>query len=234
MRKLKIAMLGFGNAGQAFAKLILEKYDIIKSRYDCDVRVTAISTRSRGCLLNDEGIDLQKACSDIEQKKHFDERSAEYSGWDSMEIANKANYDVLIELTPLEIFSGQPAIDHIAAAINRKKHAITANKGPIAWAYNSLMKLAKKQNVLFYYETTVMDGTPIFNLMDETLKLCKVTEVNGILNSTTNFILEELAKESPMTAFLPRARKEALLKQTLPWISKAGMQQQKSPHFSMC
>jgi len=194
MRELKIAMLGFGNAGQAFVKLILEKKEELCEVYNCDVKVVAIATGSRGSLVNEAGINLDKACRDIETLRRFDPESADFSGMVSMEIANEVDYDVLIELTPLAIFTGQPAIDHIKAALGRKKHAITANKGPIAWAFEDLRRLAWEQGVLFYYETTVMDGTPVFNLVDETLRLCKVTEVKGILNSTTNFILEELAK----------------------------------------
>jgi len=191
---IKIAILGFGNVGQAFAKLLLEKHEEILNNLGSEVQVVAISTGSRGSLVNESGIDIKKACADIENLHKFDEKSGDFSKLNSMDIANSVNYDVLIELTPLKIFSGQPAIDHIAAALNRKKHAISANKGPIAWAFEYLSELAKKQGVLFYYETIVMDGTPIFNLVDETLKLCKVTEVKGILNSTTNFVLEELAK----------------------------------------
>ena len=194
MRELKIAMLGFGNAGQAFAKLILGKREEIKRDYNCDVKVAAIATGSRGSLVNEAGIDLEKACRDMEKLSRFDTESTDFSKMVSMEIAGKIDYDVLIELTPLAIFSGQPAIGHITEALNRKKHVITANKGPIAWAFEDLRKLAREQGVRFYYETTVMDGTPVFNLVDETLRLCKVTEVKGILNSTTNFILEELAK----------------------------------------
>ena len=191
---INIAILGFGNVGQAFAKLLVEKNEDIFKNFRCQVKVVAISTGSRGCLVNENGIDLIKACFDMECHHKFDENSSDYSKLNSMEIANKVDYDVLVELTPLKIFSGQPAIDHITAAFNRSKHAISANKGPIAWAFEKLRSLAIKQGALFYYETTVMDGTPIFNLVDETLKLCKVTEVKGILNSTTNFVLEELAK----------------------------------------
>jgi homoserine dehydrogenase len=108
------------------------------------------------------------------------------------DVAKSAAYDVLIELTTLEIFSGQPAIDHIKTAFLRGKHAITANKGPIAWAYRELRDLADKNNCLFFYETTVMDGSPVFNLVEHTLKMCKITEIQGILNSTTNFLLREL------------------------------------------
>ena len=186
-------MLGFGNAGRAFAKLILDKQEEIRQRYDCAVITTAIATRSRGTLVNPEGIDLGKALADAETDGRFDTQDGDYSVLNSLEIAAQADYDVLFELTPLEIFSGQPAIDHIRAALGRGKHAVTANKGPIAWAYEELRELAEKQGVCFYYETTVMDGTPVFNLVDETLRLCQITGISGILNSTTNFILEELA-----------------------------------------
>lgn len=194
MRELKVAMLGFGNAGRAFAELILKKRGEIKQVYSCDVKVVAIATGSRGSLVNEAGIDLSKACRDMETLERFDADGVDYSGIGSMEIADTVDYDVLIELTPLAIFSGQPAIDHIKAAFNRGRHAITANKGPIAWAFEDLRRLAAERGVCFYYETTVMDGTPVFNLVDETLRMCRVTEVTGILNSTTNFILEELAK----------------------------------------
>lgn len=191
---IKIAILGFGNVGQAFAKLLIKKRPDIINKLGCDVLVTAISTKSKGCLVNNNGIRLEKALEDIKKYSAFDRLSNEYSELSPMEVAEKIDYDVLIELTPLQIFSGQPAIDHIKTALSRNKHSISANKGPIAWAFEDLKKLADKQEVLFYYETTVMDGTPVFNLVDETLKLCQVTEVKGILNSTTNFVLEELAK----------------------------------------
>lgn len=194
MRELKIAMLGFGNAGRAFAKLILEKQDEIKRIYDCSVKAVAIATGSRGSLVDGNGLDLAKALKDIETEGRFDPEGSAFSGLSALEIARQADYDILIEMTPLAIFTGQPAIDHIRTALNRGKHAITANKGPIAWAFEELRSLAKDRGVCFYYETTVMDGTPVFNLVDETLRMCRVTGVNGILNSTTNFILEELAK----------------------------------------
>ena len=51
-----------------------------------------------------------------------------------------------------------------------------------------------------------MDGTPVFNLVEKTLPLAKVTEVSGILNSTTNFILEEMAKGSPYDDIISRGK----------------------------
>ncbi|HPO05381.1 MAG TPA: hypothetical protein PLV37_07690 [Bacillota bacterium] len=194
MKQLRLAMLGFGNAGRAFARLLAEKRPEIMRSYGYDIKVVAIITKSRGSLCDDEGIDLEKAIKEIEASGHFDPGRKGYLMISSIEAASAINYDVLMELTPLNIFTGQPAIEHINIALDRGRHVITANKGPVAWAYEELRKKAEENRVCFLFETTVMDGTPIFNLAEEALPLCNVTEVKGILNSTTNYILEELAK----------------------------------------
>ena len=205
MKELKLALLGFGNAGRAFGKLLLEKHDEIKTKYDTDVKVVAIATGSRGNLVCNEGIDVAAAIADIEKDGKFaPERGL--SSLTTMEIVESADYDVMAEMTPLNIFTGQPATDHIRGAFARKKHAITANKGPIAWHFRRLADMAKEAGVCFFYETTVMDGTPVFNLVEHTLKFARVTEVSGILNSTTNFILEEMEKGCDYDDIMERGR----------------------------
>lgn len=202
MKDLKLALLGFGSAGRAFAKMLLEKQDEIRDAYGRKVVVTAISTASRGTVVNSEGIDLEKALKDIETEGAFGENTPGLCRMSSLEVIEKADCHVVIEMTPLNIFSGQPAIDHIRKAFSLGHHVITANKGPIAWAFDELKKEAKEKNLCFFYETTVMDGTPVFNLVEHTLKFCRVTEVSGILNSTTNYILEEMAKGKPYEEIL--------------------------------
>ncbi|MGN0659973.1 MAG: homoserine dehydrogenase [Emergencia sp.] len=193
MEDLRLALLGFGNAGRAFAQMLTEKLPEIRETYGRGVRVTAIVTRSKGTIVDPEGIDLLKACSDAEHLGHFAENTPGLCNMDGFQVIEKGEFDVLCELTPLNIATGQPAIDHIRAAFARGRHVITANKGPIAWAFDELSETARKQGCLFFYETTVMDGTPVFNLTEHTLKFCRITEISGILNSTTNYILEELA-----------------------------------------
>ena len=201
----KLALLGFGNAGQAFAKLLMEKHDEIIEKYGFDVMVTAIATNSKGNLVCADGIDLAKALSDLEESGKFRDENCLVDK-NTLEIVSEADYDVLVEMTPLNIFTGQPAISHIETAFSRRKDVITANKGPVAWKFSQLSKIARDNNLKFYYETTVMDGTPVFNLVDKTLMMAKVTEVSGILNSTTNFILEELAKGAEYDDIMSRGR----------------------------
>lgn len=181
MQTIKLAMLGYGNAGRAFKSLLEEKADALAEAYDTSFEFVSIVTKSKGDLL---GSPTDTA----------------------MDVVENADYDILIELTPLNIMTGQPAISHIEAALSRGKDVITANKGPIAHDYRRLAKMAKLNGCSFFYETTVMDGTPVFNLVHDTLKFCTVTEVGGILNSTTNFILEEMEKGLPMNQILEKGR----------------------------
>jgi len=181
MQTIKLAMLGYGNAGKAFKSLLEEKAEALAEAYDTSFEFVSIVTKSKGDLL---GSPTDTA----------------------MDVAENADYDILIELTPLNILTGEPAISHIEAALNRGKDVITANKGPIAHDYRRLMKMARQNGCSFFYETTVMDGTPVFNLVQDTLKFCTVTEVGGILNSTTNFILEEMEKGLPMAQILEKGR----------------------------
>jgi homoserine dehydrogenase len=66
---------------------------------------------------------------------------------------------------------------------------ITANKGPVAFAYRALARAAARADRRFHFEGTVMDGVPIFNLVRETLPGVTVAGFRGVVNSTTNFIL---------------------------------------------
>ena len=211
MKTVNLALMGFGNAARAFARILLEKEAVLAADYGVQIRVTAIATGSRGGLVDAAGIDLREAIRQLEEEGHFDPACSAYSTLSGAEMAETCEYDCLVELSPLNIFTGQPAMTHIESALNRKKHAITANKGPIAWAYARLRDLAKEQGVGFYYETTVMDGTPVFNLVQKTLHHCKVTCVEGILNTTTNFVLEELAKGQPYEAVMEEGRRRGFV-----------------------
>jgi homoserine dehydrogenase len=102
-----------------------------------------------------------------------------------------AQADVLFEATSLNVETGQPAVDHIRAALHHGAHAITANKGPIVHAYRELRDLAAARGKRLLFESTVMDGVPIFSLFDQ-LPAIHLQGFRGILNSTTNVILTEM------------------------------------------
>lgn len=125
---------------------------------------------------------------------------------DVREWLRSAQADVLFEATSLNAKTGQPGIDHIRAALQLGAHAITANKGPVVHAYEELRDLAAKHGRAFLFESTVMDGVPIFSSFRENLPLIEVTGFRGILNSTTNVIVSGMEEGLSFEESLKRAQ----------------------------
>jgi homoserine dehydrogenase len=109
-------------------------------------------------------------------------------------FARECPADVLVELTALNPLTGQPATDHIRAALESGKSAVTANKGPIAHAYRELRDLAAANGRRLRFESTVMDGTPIFGMVEACLPVTRIASLRGPLNSTSNYILSHMAQ----------------------------------------
>ena len=116
---------------------------------------------------------------------------------DVHEWLRMARADALFEVSSLNATTGQPAIAHIRAALEARAHAISANKGPVVHAYRELTDLAASKGHRFLFESSVMDGVPIFSLFRETLPAIEVRGFRGVLNSTTNVVLEGM--EAGMT-----------------------------------
>lgn len=205
-KRFNLCLIGFGNASRAFFKILLDHHESVKKMTGYDVKVTAIAGRSKGSMINKEGIDLEKAMACIEKSNMIHEN--ETIDLDTLSLIEQSGADVLIEMSSLSINDGQPAIRHIEKAFELGMHVITANKGPIAWKYKALKKIADDKNLQFLYETTVMDGTPVFNLVKYNLPGCTVKSFKGILNSTTNFVIEEMEKGNDYESAIKQAQLE--------------------------
>ncbi|MGC1372110.1 MAG: homoserine dehydrogenase [Candidatus Sulfotelmatobacter sp.] len=165
-------------------QLLLDLEPELRERNGISFRITGIASRSLGWIANPEGLDVERAPSPAKSQPSY--QDSEARSW-----LSAARADVLFEATSLNVETGQPAIDHIRAALNHGAHAITANKGPIVHAYRELRDLAAARNKRFLFESTVMDGVPIFSLFDQ-LPAIHLQGFHGILNSTTNVILSEM------------------------------------------
>jgi homoserine dehydrogenase len=192
MAHYTLALLGFGNVGQALAQLLMRKQDDLKIKYDLSFSITAIGTSRHGSAIDPQGIDLDKVISLMNSGLNLDNLSTQPAPENSLELIESCNADVLFENTPVNYQSGQPALDHLRKAINKGMHAITANKGPVVYGYEGLSALAKSKNKKFFFESAVMDGAPIFSLFRETLPAAHLRGFRGILNSTTNLILNRM------------------------------------------
>lgn len=206
-QQVSLCIAGFGSASQAFCRMLLQQRQSLLTNHNTEIRITGIAGRSKGALLEPAGINLVRALEESAATGAFSRDNPEYTTEDTLEIIKNAQADVLLELTTLSIHDGQPAIKHIETALSRGMHVITANKGPLAWDYHRLKALAADKDRLFLHETVVMDGAPVFNLANETLPGCQVVSFKGILNSTTNFILEEMEQGSSYDESIKEAQR---------------------------
>ncbi len=191
MAEYKLALLGFGNVGRALARLLQLKETTLRESYDIRYIVTGIATGRHGAAIDPAGLDLDKAIQLVEAGESLASLSTT-PVTDSLDFIRKCPADVLFENSPVNHHSGQPAIDHLRLALERDMMAITANKGPVVHAYRSLTDLARSKNLKFYFESTVMDGAPIFSLFRSALPGATLLGFRGILNSSTNLILTRM------------------------------------------
>jgi len=166
---LRIALIGYGNVGRAFAKLL----EAERARYP--FQIVGIHTARHGTAIDPGGLAIQPT---------FGPAAASVE-----EFLDRAECDAVIEITTLNPETGEPALSHIRAAIARRRHVVTANKGPIAHAYASLMTEAERAGVEFRFESTVMDGAPVFNMARKALPAVKVLGFTGVLNSTSKVVI---------------------------------------------
>ena len=191
MRHYVLALLGFGNVGRALARLLQRKEAYLKNRAGITFHVTGIATGHHGAAVNPAGLDLDKAIQLSEAGQSLSLLTSS-PVLDSMDFIRKCRANVFFENSPVNHQTGQPAIDHLRLALELGMHAITANKGPVVYAYPQLADLAKSKGLKFYFESTVMDGAPIFSLFRSALPAAHLLGFRGILNSTTNLILTRM------------------------------------------
>jgi homoserine dehydrogenase len=188
MGHYRLAFMGFGNVGKALAKLFLTKQVELQQRYGLTFSATGIASGRHGMAIDPDGIDLESAV-------RVDDLSSLSKGLkpvDALEFIRQCGAEVLFENTPVNYETGQPAVDHLRLALQHGMHGITANKGPVVHAYRELTELAARNGRKFYFESTVMDGAPIFSLFREALPGSNLRMLHGVLNSTTNMILTRL------------------------------------------
>ena len=199
-----LALVGFGNVARRFARLIEERRDWLTLDYDLECRLVGISTRRHGSVFRDSGVDGVALADAVDAGGTVGQDAI-----DAFEIIRRlaestSPLKVLVETTTLDIEAGQPAIDHVRAALQAGCDAVTANKGPAAFAYEELNALAADRGRSFLFEGAVMDGVPIFNLVRDTLPAVEITGFRGVINSTTNHILSALEDGESFDAALER------------------------------
>jgi len=191
---MKLVLIGFGNVGQGFVEILRDKSAELAARYGFTPQIVGVATRSRGTLLNPAGLDPAALLEAIAagHLQQYPNAPALRRDLDSLALIRASGADALLEAGPTDLQTAQPALDYCYAALDAGMHLVLANKGPVAVALNELRARAAQAGKRVLFEATVMAGTPSLRLAQQALAGCTISEVRGILNGTTNYILTQM------------------------------------------
>jgi homoserine dehydrogenase len=188
----RLALIGFGNVGQGFAEILADRGQELAQRYGAQFQIVAVCDLLKGSVYDPQGLDPADLQTAVRAHGNLDAVDAPQRGWDAVETIEGSNADVVVELSYTDLETGQPAFDHMRAALENGKHVVTSNKGPVALHYPELMALAAEKGLQVGVEGTVMSGTPALRLGREQLAGAGIRRIQSILNGTTNYILTQM------------------------------------------
>lgn len=187
-----LALIGFGNVGQGLAHILAERRTWLAEHFDVKFRILAVSDRDLGNIYGADGLDPAELLAAARQGGALRGVSGAREGWDAKEAIQRAGADVVVEMSPTDLDTGEPALTYVRSALELGMHVVTTNKGPTALCFPELRALARENGVRIGVEGTVLSGTPALRLGVETLRLAGIRKVAGILNGTTNYILSRM------------------------------------------
>ncbi len=193
MKRVGLALVGLGNVGRRFLRLLIEYDDTLREKYGLAFSVHCV-VDSSGVAVSDDGFDLarlleHKGCGlKLRELLEFDEGMTLAVALDSVQC------DILLETSPVDLNTGNPGLSNCRTALEHGLHLVLANKAPLALAQAELDRLAADTDVGILYSATFCGGLPVLNIVRRDMVCGKILGFRGIFNSTTNFILEEMLK----------------------------------------
>lgn len=173
MKTVKIALLGFGTVSQGTFNLLQDNVDLITNRSGVTIEISKIFVRNPDKYTNITLPSTAQYVTNID------------------DVLNDESIDIVVELMGGTTF----AKDCVEAALKHGKSVVTANKDLLAEAGPYLFDLAYKNHVDLRFEASVLGGIPIIRTLYDSLGGNRITELVGIMNGTTNFILSKMTDE---------------------------------------
>jgi homoserine dehydrogenase len=167
-RPIRVALLGAGSVGAEVARLLLEQKNELQSRVGAELELVGIAVR------------------DLKTKR---------SGFPRELLTTDAEKLILGADIVIEVMGGiDPAKDYISLALNSGADVVTANKSLLATHGTELFKLAEQVGAQLYFEAAVAGAIPIIRPLRESLGGDRVKRIMGIVNGSTNYILDRMDK----------------------------------------
>lgn len=188
---MRIAIIGFGHVGKAFVRLLLDRESYLRSEGIAAKIIYIIDIG--GGIYRVNGITYSDLLEIARPERHLSLSPHLWSDEVSFStLLEKKDVDLVVEMTPTNKETGEPGLTHIRKSLAKGLHVVTSNKGPVLLAYKNLKELAQKHRVQLGIGCTCGGALPAINggIMD--MAGSNVVSIEGVLNGTTNFIINEM------------------------------------------
>jgi homoserine dehydrogenase len=202
----RLVLVGCGTVGQGLLEILKQRGDHLKRQHDAAFPLVGVCDMRMGSAIDPAGLDLG-AVLDAAGKGTFEGLPGSEKRCSAQELLASVDADVVAEATFTDLETGEPALSHVRQALELGRSVVTTNKGPVALALAELQETARKKGALLRFEGTVMSGTPVLSLAERDLAGDRITEIRGILNGTTNYILTQMENGETYQAALAEAQR---------------------------
>jgi homoserine dehydrogenase len=191
---MRIILVGYGVVGKGVTTILARRYSENLKDTGFNPKIVAIADID-GAVINPRGLSPEKLEA-IKQRGYPISKDPDFGlpGISALNVIESVEAEVVVEVTPVNIKTGEPALSHITKAFKTGKHVVTTNKGPLALAMPALTELAEYNNVYLRFSGTVGGGTPMLEFAKRCLAGDRILAIRGILNGTTNYILTEMSQ----------------------------------------
>ena len=209
MKTVDTFLVGLGNVNRNFLRILEMKADRLAAQYGLAFRVVAVADSS-GVAVNAAGFDP----ATVRQAKEGGARVADLPGHQPgvtpSDLADTLAYDLVLEASPVNLQDGEPGLGVVRTALRRGRAVVLANKAPLVLAFGELHDLAAAHGGQLAYSATVCGALPVINIGQRDLVAAEIHELRGIFNSTSNFVLSEMAAGRDYDAALAEAQRRGL------------------------
>mgnify|MGYP000855896618 FL=1 len=171
LKPIKLGILGMGTVASGLVSIMEFNKNKIQDTINRDIIVNKVLVHS------------------LDKKRNVNLPKEVYTT-DAYQAIKDKDTDIIVEL----MGGINPACEYVKAALNNKKHVVTANKALIATHGEELESLAAVNGVMLMYEASVGGGIPILNTIRDNLSANEFESFFGIVNGTTNYILTQMSE----------------------------------------
>lgn len=205
----RLVLIGFGAVHRHCCQILLEKAGELHDRYGFAPVVVGVAD-SGGAVHRPEGLDLQALLAHKQSGHSVSTFSGGRPLADAQTLARSAGYDLLLEASPVKLSDGEPALTCVRAALTQGRSVVLANKAPLVLDYAGLHGLARRHGARLAFSATVCGGLPVINVGQRDLVGATIIRVEGIFNSTTNYILCQMAAGKSYASALAEAQRRGI------------------------